>query len=97
MTVLQASELVQQAVMLGMIQYRSIMDPGTDRMKQREAWRYIESQGFQRKALSEWVEAGLVHRRKDETRGGNSPVWYKVSEIQGAIVAVRTSEAMEEY
>lgn len=90
----QAEQLVRQAVTLGMIQYRSMISPADDRMKQREVWRYLQAQGFPRTALDHWVDAGIVHRHKDATKGANSTVWYRKTEIQKAIVAVRTAEAI---
>ncbi len=82
----ESLELVKQAVMLGMVQYHDMMSRGKERLKQREAWRYMEAQGFQRSKLDEWVSKGVVTKRKDSDKP-NAPTWYELIEIQQAIVA----------
>lgn len=92
MNVRQAHRIVEQAVMLGMIAYRNLVEPSADKVKQREVWRWLKEEGFTRKDLDSWVEARMVHRHKDATKGINSTVWYRRSEIQKAIVAARMAE-----
>ena len=87
----ESLELVKQAVMLGMVQYHDMMSRGKERLKQREAWRYMETQGFQRSKLDEWVEKGIVNKTKDNDKP-NSPTWYRLIEIQQAIVAELLSD-----
>jgi hypothetical protein len=82
----ESLELVKQAVMLGMVQYHDMMTRGKERLKQREAWRYMETQGFPRSKLDEWVERGIVKKKKDSDKP-NSPTWYELIDIQQAIVA----------
>lgn len=91
----QAHQLVKQAIMLGMIQYRNMLKPASDKVKQREAWRYLKGQGLPVSLLDKWVEDGIVKRHKDTTKGQNTPVWYRLSDIQSAIVALRTAEATD--
>lgn len=83
----ESLELVKQAVMLGMIQYRDMQTRGKERLKQREIWRYLEAQGFPRSRLEYWVEMGIVKKHRDDSKRANSPTWYNLSEIQQAIVA----------
>lgn len=91
----QAHAIVRDAFLLGMISYRQMIRPASDKVKQREAWRYLEDQGLPRRLLTEWVENGIVRRHKDNAKGANATVWYRLTEIQKAIVALRTAEAME--
>jgi len=75
--------IVQQAMFLGQVQYMTMIEPETDKMKQREARRYLIRRGYDQKVLDEWVNAGLVNRRKDGE--GNAPVYYSLKEIQRQI------------
>lgn len=75
--------IVQQAMFLGQVQYMTMIEPETDKMKQREAKRYLARRGFDPKVLDEWVQARLVSRRKDGE--GNAPVYYSLKEIQRQI------------
>ena len=75
--------IVQQAMFLGQVQYMTMIEPETDKMKQREAKRYLARRGLDPKVLDEWVKARLICRRKDGE--GNSPVYYSLKEIQRQI------------
>ena len=75
--------IVQQAMFLGQVQYMTMIEPQSDRMKQREAKRYLERRGYDPKVLDEWVKARLISRRKDGD--GNTPVYYSLKEIQRQI------------
>lgn len=76
-------QIVQQAMFLGQIQYMTMIKPERDRIKQREAQRYLENLGYSPKLLDDWRNMGLIHRRKDG--GKNSPVYYSLKEIQKQI------------
>ena len=73
-------KIVQQAMFLGQIQYRTMIAPESDKIKQREARRYLQSIGIEPKMLDEWVDKKLVRRRKDGN--ATSPVYYSLREIQ---------------
>ena len=75
--------IVQQAMFLGQVQYMTMIEPKSDRIKQREARRYLERRGYDPKVLDEWVQARLISRRKDGE--GNTPVYYSLKEIQRQI------------
>ena len=75
--------IVQQAMFLGQVQYMTMIEPESDKMKQREARRYLVRRGYDPKVLDEWVQARLISRRKDGT--GNTPVYYSLKEIQRQI------------
>lgn len=87
MTASQTIDLVKQAVMLGMIQYQAMIQPESNKVKQREVWRWLKQLGIPRSVLDQWVDAGMVKRHKDTGKGGNAAVWYWKTEIQSAIVA----------
>lgn len=87
--------IVQQACNLGMIQYRNMVAPDSDKMKQREAQRYLQRLGFDPKILKDWVQFGYVRKRKDGER--NSAVWYSLNEIQRQIVAVEMKKGITKY
>lgn len=82
--------IISNAVTLGMIQFRNSLHPETDRMKQREVARYLTGIGFKPSVLGAWVDAGLVHRRKDGER--NATVWYSFAEVQKAVLVARVKE-----
>lgn len=88
MTAQQAYELVRQAVVLGMVQYQAMIMPETEKVKQREVWRWLKQNGIPRTVLDQWVDAGMVHRHKDPSKGDNAAVWYSRVEIQQAIVTL---------
>lgn len=75
--------IVQQAMFLGQVQYMTMIEPESDKIKQREAQRYLRRRGYEPKVLEEWVQQRLISRRKDGE--GNSAVWYSLKEIQRQI------------
>ena len=82
--------IIANAVMLGLIQYRNSLNPSSDRMKQREVWRYLERLGYKRSILNNWVEMGIVRKRKDGD--GNTSVYYSFAEIQSAVLTAKVME-----
>jgi hypothetical protein len=71
----------------------NLIRPEDDKLKQREAWRLLERQGFSRTDLKKWVEAGYVRRiRSRKKEGTNSPVRYSQRELLHHIIAIRTAE-----
>ena len=82
--------IISTAITLGMINYRTMIEPASDRMKQREAKRYLAKPGCKSTTLERLTEMGLVHRKKDGE--GNSPVYYSAKEIQSAVLAVRVKQ-----
>ena len=75
--------IVQQAMFLGQVQYMTMIEPESDKIKQREAKRDLKRRGLEPKVLEEWVDLRLIHRRKDGD--GNQPVYYSLKEIQRQI------------
>ena len=75
--------IVQQAMFLGQVQYMTMIEPDADRIKKREAERYLKRRGYEPKVLEEWTGYGFIHRRKDGD--GNQPVYYSLKEIQRQI------------
>lgn len=75
--------IVQQAMFLGQVQYMTMIEPDSDRIKQREARRYLVRRGYDPRVLDEWVQRKFINRRKDGD--GNTPVYYSLKEIQRQI------------
>ena len=75
--------IVQQAMFLGQVQYMTMIEPDSDRIKQREAKRYLARRGLDPKVLDEWVKRKFINRRKDGE--GNTSVYYSLKEIQQQI------------
>ena len=76
-------KIIEHAMFLGQIQYMTMITPESDKIKQREAQRYLKRRGYEPKVLDEWRNMGLIHRRKDGAR--NSSVYYSLKEIQKQI------------
>lgn len=87
--------IIQQAMYLGQVQYMTMIEPETDKMKQREAKRYLKRRGLDPKVLDEWTDLKLVHRRKEGE--GNSPVWYSLKEIQRQITVTEMTKGNITY
>ena len=78
---------VSQAVDAGIQGYINSREPRKDRIKQSDAKRYLEQQGYQTTALKRWVEAGLgTPIKKGKAR--NAAVWYSLTEIKKAWLVV---------
>ena len=77
-------KIVENAMFLGQVQYMTMIAPERDTMKQREAKRYLQRRGYEPKVLDEWVDLGMIHRRKS-CDSPNSPVLYSLKEIQRQI------------
>lgn len=87
--------IIQQAMYLGQVQYMTMIEPETDKMKQREAKRYLKRRGLDPKVLDEWIDLKLVHRRKEGE--GNSSVWYSLKEIQRQITVTEMAKGNITY
>lgn len=79
--------IVEQAAYQSQIQYRRLVTPDHDKLKQREAKRYLQQLGYEQKILDEWVQCGFVHKHKDGQR--NSAVYYSLREIQRQLTAIK--------
>ena len=79
--------IVEQAAYQSQIQYRRLVTPDHDKLKQREAKRYLQQLGYEPKILDEWVQCGFVHKHKDGQR--NSAVYYSLREIQRQLTAIK--------
>ncbi len=82
--------IIEHAMFLGQIQYMTMITPESDKIKQREAQRYLKRRGYEPKVLDEWRNMGLIHRRKDGAR--NSSVYYSLKEIQRQITVTEMSK-----
>ncbi len=70
-------------MMLSEIQLRDMLAPERNRIKQREAQRYLKRLGHDPKLLDKWIKNGLLRKTKDGN--GNCPVWYSLKDIQRLI------------
>lgn len=70
-------------MILSEIQLRDMMAPKGNRIKQREAQRYLKRLGHDPKLLDKWVGNGLL--RKTKEGNSNCPVWYSIKDIQRLI------------
>lgn len=86
---------VSQAVDAGIQGYINSREPRKDRIKQSDAKRYLEQQGYQTTALKRWVEAGMVKPIKHGS-ARNSAVWYSLTELKKAVCAVRLKKINNE-
>lgn len=75
--------IVQQAMYLGQVQYMTMIEPERDKIKQREARRYLKRRGYEPRLLDEWIQQKLINRRK--CGEGNCAVYYSLREIQRQI------------
>lgn len=82
--------IVSTAITLGMINYRTMIEPASDKIKQREAKRYLVKLGYKPSVLENMTSAGLIHRRKDGD--GNSPIYYSAKELQKALLTLAIQE-----
>ena len=65
--------------------------PVSDEIKQREAFRWLKTLGYEPNFLEKLEKEGLVHKkRKGSSR--NSPIIYSKFEIQSAINAFKMSK-----
>ena len=78
--------IVEQAAYNSQIQYRRLVTPDHDKVKQREAKRYLQQLVYEPKLLDEWVQCGFVRKHKDGQR--NSAVYYSLREIQRQLTAI---------
>ncbi len=80
------SQLVQRAAEAGVASYLKHTQPSSDRLKMREAYRWLQSMGVRPCVLNEMVESGAV----PQTRVGkakNSPLCVSKSDILSALAA----------
>ena len=88
-------DFVSQAVDTGIQGYIKSREPRKDRIKQSDAKRYLEQQGYQTTALKRWVEAGIVTPIK-HGNARNSAVWYSLAELKKAVCTVRLKKINNE-
>lgn len=82
--------IISTAITLGMINYRTMIEPASDKIKQREAKRYLVKLGYKPSVLENMTSAGLIHRKKDGD--GNSPIYYSAKELQKALLTLAIQE-----
>lgn len=88
MTYEALGNIVQQAFTAGMLQYRTMVRPESDKVKQREAKRYLQQLGYEPKLLDDLVEQRRIHRRKDGDAKSNCSVYYSMREIQKQLAVI---------
>ena len=87
------SQLVQRAAEAGVASYLKHTQPSSDRLKMREAYRWLKTMGFRACVLNELVESGAV----PQTRVGeakNSPLCVSKSDILAALAAKEMSNLL---
>ena len=83
-------DIVNASVVLGMITYRNMIKPADDKVKQREAKRYLTQLGYKGALLDKWVANGLLKRHKEGD--GNTAVYYSITEIQKLLLTMKITE-----
>lgn len=82
------SKIVKSAFNAGILQYRTMIRPESDKVKQCEARRYLKNLGYEPKLLDELVELKRIHRRKDGDEKSNCSVYYSLREIQRQLTVI---------
>ena len=72
---------------LGVAAYIKATQPSLDKIKQREAYRWLKSIGKKPHLLDKLEEMGLVKGER-EGAGKNSPIYYSKLEIQSTLQAI---------
>lgn len=65
--------------------------PVSDKIKQREAYRWLKTLGYEPSLLDKLEKEGLVHKKR-KGASKNSPIMYSKFEIQSAINALKISK-----
>ena len=67
------------------------VNPGTDKVNQSEAQRFLFYRGFRPAILARWVREGLIKGRKNG-KGKNARVYYSLSEIKNLLLTIKSNE-----
>lgn len=73
---------------LGVAAYIKATQPSLDRIKQREAYRWMKALGHKPALLDRMESEGLIKGIR-EGQGKNSPIYYSRLEIQLALQAIK--------
>ena len=85
MTFSELKNLMLEMARLGVQEYQKSINVKNDELKQREAWRWMQSHGLKPAILEKFVEEGVIRPRRKGT-AKNSPKIYSLTEIQSAII-----------
>ena len=82
----QLSQLIQRAAEAGVANYIKHTQPSSDRLKMREAYRWLKNMGVRPCVLNELVESGVVTQER-VGKAKNSPLCVSKSDILAALAA----------
>lgn len=82
------TQIVQQAAEAGVANYMKLVQPTSDALKKREAYRWFKSMGLRQSLLDELIESGKITQTRMGT-GKNSPLMVSRSEIINALTAIK--------
>lgn len=91
MDIKKLHEYTRLAVDAGIQSYMQGVNPGTDKVNQSEAQRFLFYRGFRPAILARWVREGLIKGRKNG-KGKNARVYYSLSEIKNLLVTLKSKE-----
>ena len=81
-------DIIERSFSAGMLHYRRMVTPESDKVKQREAKRYLQQLGYAPKLLDELVEHGRIHRHKNGGDKSNCAIYYSICEIQKKLLNI---------
>jgi antirestriction protein ArdC len=85
MNIEELDAVVRNSITMGMLQYKALHEPDSDRIKLSEAKRYVKALGYPATFVLECERKGVLHRHKSgKTR--NCAVWYSKRELQKCVV-----------
>ena len=80
------SQVFQTAAQAGVASYLKLTQPSSDRLKMREAYRWLATMGHKPCVLNEFIEKGVVTQQR-VGKAKNSPLCVSKSEIMAALAA----------
>lgn len=80
------AQLVQHAGEAAVANYIKHTQPASDKLKMREAYRWVATMGIKPCDLDEMISRGLVHQERNGS-GKNSPLIVSKTEIMQVLVA----------
>ena len=85
MNVNSLERVLQNSIMLGMLQYKALLEPKSDRIKLARAKEYVKGLGLPANFLQLCEDKGILHRHKSG-KAKNCAVWYSLKELQKCVV-----------
>lgn len=93
MDVNNLEKVLQNSILLGMLQYKALLEPKTDRIKLARAKEYVRSLGLPCNFITICEERGILHRHKSG-KARNCAVWYSLKELQQCVVESHVLELL---